>query len=116
MGCGVPLGHGARVNGATRGRLGVVHRGCGEAGTALLRGGAECVRVNETGLFEVSCVEVTGRMPVPLLARASIRRFWQWGHRQDACGTFGSGIEVEGGVGVAAGKCGEAFAFRWCWG
>ena len=75
----------------------MVHRGCGEAGTAFT-GGAECVRVNETGLFEVSCVEVTGRMPVPLLARASIRRVWQWGHRQDACGTFGSGIEVGGGV------------------
>ena len=35
---GVPLGHGAWVNGAMRRRLGVVRRGRGKAGTVLFRG------------------------------------------------------------------------------
>ncbi len=82
--------------------------------------GSECVRGNETGLFEAALAGAIPPGRPDLLARASIRRFRRWGHRQDARATFGSGIEVGGGVGVggldAVGKCGEVFAFRWWWG
>jgi hypothetical protein len=43
----------------------------------VVSGVTECVKGKETGLFVlVAGIEVTGRMPVPPSARASILRFW----------------------------------------